>query len=89
MGEHYVGGKQTPRKPQLAPASALPALESRTCICGCGRMFRVTAASPLVYASRKCEAMVEQRAKDAKLVSKVLKRPLIELPKDQDSEDDL
>lgn len=69
-------GKATPPKPALA--TNLPVLEERTCACGCQRTFKVMPTSTIQFASWRCERKLEQDKCDAKLVSKVLKRPLID-----------
>lgn len=99
MSEH-VAAKSTwgtmafnPKEPPPKPALAtnLPPLIERECACGCKRKFKVLESSPLVYASRGCERKLAEAARDAKLVSKLLKRPLIDrsAPKDLDDEDSL
>lgn len=42
------------KKPKPAPAGDLPALEERTCECGCGKKFKVLPSSPTKYATRRC-----------------------------------
>lgn len=41
------------------PATGLPPLEERTCVCGCGIKFKVVATSLQVYGSRRCDPKAE------------------------------
>ena len=61
-------------------------LEERTCICGCGRKFKVLPTSPLFYASKRCSfkkadtnkaklEMTEADTKELIRLSKVFAKP--------------